>query len=352
MALDRAGRGTMRRLFFILWAVAALPAASLAQPPQRIAVAGKASFMIADALYLFPGARARVVARSGGTTLRSGADDFLARFDATAPEPVSLIGNAGVEPIAAARPDLVLLKSSSSQLAGDLARLGIPAVTLDFEMPEHYARDLDTLGRALGAEDRARELAAYYESVLEYVRRNTASLDSGRRPRTLLIQYSERGGMVAFSVPPAEWIQTRLVELAGGLPIWKDAAARGGWTVVNLEQIAAWDPDVVLVVSYAAPADGAVAAILADGRWAGLRAARNGTVFAFPGDFRSWDQPDTRWPLGLLWTATRLQPELFRDADLPAEVIRFYSLYGLDEATVRTEILPMVGEGLAVMHER
>jgi len=343
----------MKRLLFILFAAAGLPAAvGFAQQPQRIAVAGKASFMIADALYLFPSARSCVVARSSGTIARPGTADFLARFDAQSTEPVALIGNAGVEPIAAARPDLVLLKSSSSQLAGDLARLGIPAVTLDFEVPEHYARDLAALGRALGAEDRARELAAYYESVLESVRRKTAALASGRRPRTLLIQYSERGGVTAFSVPPAEWIQTRLVELAGGIPVWKDAAARGGWTVVNLEQIAAWDPDVVLVVSYAAPADGAVAAIVADGRWAGLRAARAGKVFAFPGDFRSWDQPDTRWPLGLLWTAARLQPELFHDVDLPAEVIRFYSLYGLDEATVRAEILPMIREGLAVTYER
>ena len=34
-----------------------------------------------------------------------------------------------------------------------------------------------------------------------------------------MIQYSEEGGEVAFEVPPAEWIQTRLVELAGGTPV-------------------------------------------------------------------------------------------------------------------------------------
>ena len=342
----------MRRIFTILFAVAALPAAvGLAQAPQRIAIAGKASFMIADALYLFPTARTHVVARASGTIVRPGASDFLSRFDAAAPQPVALIGNAGVEPIAAAHPDVVLLKSSNTRLGGDLERLGISVTYLDFETPEHYARDLDILGRLLDAGERAQELAAYFRSVPESVRQRTASLPFGQRPRTLLIQYSERGGVVAFSVPPAEWIQTGLVELAGGIPIWKEAATRGGWTIVNLEQIAAWDPDVVLVVSYAAPADRAVADIMADGRWAGLRAARDGRVFAFPGDFCSWDQPDTRWTLGLLWTATRLQPQLFSDVDLPSEIIRFYSLYGMDEAAVRAEILPMIHESIAPVHE-
>ena len=318
-----------------------------AQAPARVAVAGKASFMLADAVYLFPEARSRVVARATGMQARSDAGDFLALVAGDAGKTTLLSGNAGIEAIAVVRPDAVLLKSSSVRLGGELERLGLPAVYLDFETPDQYGRDLATVGRVLGAMDRARAVAAYYDDITERVRVGTASLAEADRPRTLLLQYSERSGAVAFSVPPADWMQTRLVELAGGIPVWKNEAVGGGWTVVTLEQVAAWDPDCVLVVNYSDSAARAVESLRADALWQHLRAVRAGRLHAVPSDFYSWDQPDTRWGLGLLWLATRLHPDRFRDVDLESELLRFYVLYGLDEEAVRTTVRPLIHEPLA-----
>lgn len=316
------------------------------EPPARIVIAGKASFMIADAVSLFPGARARTTVFAAGAASRQGADDFLELVMPGGAASTPMNGDAGAEQIAAAKPDVVLLKSSSRRLGDVLERLHIPVVYLDFETTAQYSRDLAILGRVLNDEERARLLMTYYDGLRSSVSDRTASIPATKKPRTLLLQYSERGGVIAFSVPPPEWIQTELVELAGGTPIWKDAAQHGGWTIVNLEQIAAWDPDVVLVVSYSAAAEKAVAAITADAAWQALRAAWEKRVFAFPGDFRSWDQPDTRWILGLLWTATRLHPERFKDTDLTREIARFYSLYGLDEATVQSRVIPLIRENI------
>ncbi len=316
---------------------------SLPRPPQRIVAAGKASIMLADALHLFPEARPRMAARATGMLARSGAGDFLellAGKDSTTPV---LPGNAGLETLAALRPDAVLLKSFHTRLGDELQRLGIPVLYLDFETPDQYGRDLATLGRVLDAPDRARSLADYYRDLAERVARGTAALPDAERPRTLLLQYAERSGAVAFSVPPVTWMQTRLVEMAGGQPLWKNAGG-GGWTVVNLEQIAAWDPDCVFVVNYAAPATRALEAIAADATWQNLRAFREGRIHAVPGDFYSWDQPDTRWGLGLLWLATRLHPDRFREVDLESELLRFYALYGLDEAAVRRSVRPLIHE--------
>ena len=41
-----------------------------------------------------------------------------------------------------------------------------------------------------------------------------------------------------------------MVELAGGVPVWTAAVQGGGWAVVNLEQIAAWNPDQIYVINY------------------------------------------------------------------------------------------------------
>ncbi len=320
-------------------------------PPQQMVTAGKASFMIANAVNLFPGARERMQVFSRGMATRPDAGSILALIEPGHASANPQTGDASVEQIASAHPDAVLLKSSEERLGRTLGTMGIPVVYLDFETPAQYERDVQVLGRLLKAEERAQVLLSYYRNMQASVQSRIQNLPATRKPRVLFLQYSERGGIVAFSVPPPKWIQTELVKLAGGIPVWEQAAQQGGWSIVNLEQIAAWNPDIVLVASYTASAQQAVTLILTDTKWQSLRAAQSGRIYAFPGDVHSWDQPDTRWGLGLLWLATRIHPDLFRDINLPEEVIRFYALYGLTAATVQSRILPLIQEAIGHVPE-
>lgn len=320
----------------------------LDQPPQRISITGKASFMIESAVHLFPEARQKGLDFLGGHfPQRAEAGDFLALVAPDHASGATFSGEAGIEQVASTRPDVVLMKSSVERRGAALDGIGIPVVFLDLETPAQYERDLAILGQVLDAPERAQKLITYYQEILSRVGDRINSIAEAEKPRVLLLQYAERSGTIAFSVPPPDWIQTEAVERAGGFPVWKGTAQRGGWTIVNLEQIAAWDPDIVLVVNYRTPAVQTAEAIRADPRWQALRAARTHKIFAFPGDFCSWDQPDPRWGLGLLWLATRLHPGPFADVDLPSEIIRFYALYGLDEASVRSHVLPLIHEDIA-----
>ena len=65
-----------------------------------------------------------------------------------------------------------------------------------------------------------------------------------------MLYYNDKDGNVAFNVPPASWMQTRMVEMAGGDPVWTEANLGGGWTQVSLEQIAAWDADQIFIIAY------------------------------------------------------------------------------------------------------
>ena len=74
-----------------------------------------------------------------------------------------------------------------------------------------------------------------------------------------------------------------------------------------------------------------------------LSAVQNDELYAFAFDIYSWDQPDTRWILGLEWLATKMHPELFSDIDIMAEVETFYSqLYRMDSGSIQTNILPLL----------
>ncbi|NCA82363.1 MAG: ABC transporter substrate-binding protein [Opitutae bacterium] len=319
----------------------------LDQPPRRIAITGKASFMIENAIHLFPEARRKGLVFLGSHfAQRAEAGDFLALVAAGHAAAATLGGEAGIEQIASTQPDVVLMKSSVRRTGDAMGRIGIPVVFLDFETPAQYERDLAILGRLLEAPARAQTLISYYTGIVSTVQTRTAAIPESEKPSTLLLQYVDRGGTIAFSVPPPDWMQTKLVELAGSIPVWKDAAQNSGWTIVNLEQIAAWDPDIVWVVNYRGNATQSAAEILADSKWQSLRAAQAGKIYAFPGDFCSWDQPDPRWGLGLLWLATRTHPARFADVDLPREIFRFYALYGLDEDAVRANVLPLIHEDI------
>jgi len=137
-------------------------------------------------------------------------------------------------------------------------------------------------------------------------------------------------------------MQTEMVELAGGRPVWKEANPGKGWAQVTIEQVAAWDPDLILVVSYNQDPGKVTASLKEDPQWQLLRAVKNGSLYGFPKDIYSWDQPDTRWLLGLQWLANRLHPGQFGQVDMLQKARDFYqSAYGLDAASYDAHLLPI-----------
>jgi len=309
--------------------------------PQRIVVAGKASSLILDAMYMFPEAVDRVISYGKGSQTGK---SFLAVVDPKLPEKTAFENNVGAEQIAPLNPDLVILKDYLKDTIGTpLEALGIKVVYLNLETTDNFIRDVRTIGQIFGNSTRAEEIAAYYEGAVKAVTDPLQGLADAKRPNALLLEYSDKGSTVAFNVAPAAWLQTDLVKLAGGNPVWADMPTQGGWTVVTLEQIAAWNPAMIFIVDYAGNAVDIVSNLKTDPQWSALDAVKNAKIYAFPVDFLSWDQADPRWALGLTWLATKLQPDVFASVDIKAEVTRFYkTLYRLDDTTINSQIFPIL----------
>lgn len=307
--------------------------------PQRIVIAGKSSLTIVDALYLFPATSERLVGLVVG---KQPVGDFVSLVDPTWEQKTTLAPDAGPEQIAPLEPDVVLLRSfMADSLGRPLEELGIPVVYLDLETPEQYFRDVAVLGQMMGDPVRAETIKDYYQSRLDSVQQAVSALGDDQKPRVLLVQYSEQGGEVGLNVPSATWLQTMEVELAGGAPVWREAAPGGGWTMVNFEQIAAWDPDQILVVSYKADSAQVVEKLKANPQWQALQAVQDEAIHGFPGDIFSWDQPDPRWILGVTWLASKMHADRFPDLDMEREAVQFFSqMYGMDREAVEGSILP------------
>jgi molybdenum ABC transporter molybdate-binding protein len=311
-------------------------------PPQKIVLAGKALFMVADAIYMFPEAGQRVVAL--GST-QQGSGDFIPMIDANFKNKTILDSSAGPEQIAAAQPDCVIMKSSNEEKLGKpLEELKIPVVYLDFETPDQYTRDLATLGQLFQNPDRAAQLSKIYTDKVAAITKAVSGLKDTEKPRTLVLYYTEKDGAVAFNVPPMGWMQSLQITTAGGAPVWQDANPSKGWTKVSVEQVAAWNPDVIFVIAYFNPVNDVVKQLKADTQWQALNAVKNDKVYGFATDVYSWDQPDPRWILGLDWVATKLHPDLFKDLDIQQEAKTFYQdMFGMDDASFQKNIEPLLG---------
>lgn len=353
--IKKAARAAIAAILF--FAVTASPFAQ-----QRLVLGGKAVIMVADAVYLFPDAGRRVIAVAGAD---QGLGAFLSAIDSDFLKKPVIDKSAGVEVYASLKPDTVVLKTAMKKSLGpSLDALGIKQIYLNLETPEDYEADIARLGDFLGQKARADEIVSFYRNALAEVSKRVeraaaqgggtaqgASAAQGvgkaAKPKVLLVQAASPTEGV-WEVPPASWMQTRLVELAGGVPVWIGANPGSGWAKVNPEQIAAWNPDAVFVVNYRADAAGSARIFSSDARLSRVAAVKNGAVYGFAQDFYSWDQPDTRWILGLEWMAGRLYPARFADKPILAEARAFFSvMYGMDAVAFDATVAPKLAGDLA-----
>ncbi len=113
--------------------------------------------------------------------------------------------------------------------------------------------------------------------------------------------------------------------------------ATGGMVGVDVEQVVAWDPDIILLGNF----DGALPAdVYASPAWAAITAVRESRVYKVPiGGYR-WDPPSHESPLMWRWLAMLVHPTGPR-FDLFGEIQRYYRLY-YDRTPTPTQLKAML----------
>lgn len=296
---------------------------------NKVIITGKGSWPIVTVAYMFPSAKELLYGLSEGIN--------VPLFKMVDPEIESKIvptmgGIPNVEEIAAENPDVVILKTSMKSDVGDpLEELGFKVVYVDFENLDSYKRDIIVLGKVFGDEMKAEKILNYYVETYNSVLERTHELTDEKRPKVLLLYYSTKGGTVSFKAPGEGWLQTFMIEAAGGYPLSKELAGTG-WNTVSYEQIAQWNPDIIFLVTYSdnPSANDVKNMLLQDPEWKSIKAIASGKIYAVPHDCNniaalgSWDTPGSRWILGLKWMAKKIHPPIFSDIDVAEEAKNFY----------------------------
>lgn len=308
-------------------------------PINKVIITGKAGWPTVSVAYMFPSAKNCI--HGLGQMIAEASLFRMVDPDIDSKIVASLgIDLPNIEEIAAHNPDVVILKSYMKSKLGDpLESLGIKVVYVDLENLDTYLRDIKVLGKIFGDEAKAEKIANYYQEKHESISSKTRSIENEDRPKVLLLYYSTKGGTISFKVPGTGWLQTSMIEVAGGYPLSKELPGTG-WNTVSFEQIAQWNPDIIFVVTYSDdPSPSYIKnKLLGDPMWESINAVAKGKVYAFPDDCNnlhalgSWDSPGSRWILGLMWMAKKIHPSLFSDVNLAEEAKDFYmKMYGLNE---------------------
>jgi iron complex transport system substrate-binding protein len=233
-----------------------------------------------------------------------------------------------VEEIIKRAPDVVLsLGTLDAAAISDADRiqglLNIPVIIIDGSL----VRSGDTLryiGKLLGVEARAEELAAYCDGVIEEARANTAKLPESKR---VGVYYAE--GNKGLNTDQEGSEHTEVLELVGGANVAQvDQVSEYGMAAVSLEQVLAWNPETILVASDPAQESNVYEQITTSSDWATVTAVKEKRVYQVPrGPFDWFDRPPSiSRILGIRWLGNLLYPDLYR-YDMKAEVKAFYKLF-------------------------
>jgi iron complex transport system substrate-binding protein len=227
---------------------------------------------------------------------------------------------ANLEVVLASKPDLILDVGSTDATYVSLAnrvqaQTGIAYALLDGRL-EKTAESYRILGRLVRREADAAKLAAYAEAILETVRERVTTVPPERRPRTYYARGPrglETGLAGSINVEALEFMGARNV--AGG--------RRGSLATVSLEQVLAWDPEVIITIDQDFARN-----VRANPNWASVSAVRSGRVHLSPKLPFGWVDfpPAVNRLVGLWWLGKALYPELFPE-DLKPIAREFYARF-------------------------
>jgi iron complex transport system substrate-binding protein len=313
--------------------------------PTNIVIAGKQAPMLTNFLYLFKSANEKLIAMEKRT---QSSEDFLELIDENIKEKYVLEKGAGAEQILPLKPDVVILKSSMRETIGKpLEDLSIPVVYVEFENVDQIYRDLRNYADILNEKKRGEELISNYQNSFLKLQNEVLKNEENEKQSILILQAVFEDQKYVFSVPAVNWLQSDLIEKAGGMPVWKNAKMTGGWTDINMEQISNWDPDLIYVVNYQGKAPEIVEELKNDKIWQNLKAVKEGKIFPFAFDYLSWDQPDPRWILGYGWMAFRQNSQSITSTEIESLVEKFYEeFFEMEESAIKENITPRITEYL------
>ncbi len=228
-------------------------------------------------------------------------DDYPAQVSAVAKVVVG--AQVDVEKVAAADPDLILAAGNEltpSTVITQLANLGYPVLVLYPQSLDELYADVELVGQAIDAPAEAVDVVNGMRTRASAVADAVAGAE---KPRTFYEVGVFQGTIYTAG---ADSFLSSLISIAGGDPITGDPLS----TAVQLEDLVAADPELILLGDAAYDTSITPASVAARAGWEGMTAVTDGNIVVMLDD-PVITRPGPRIIDGLEAMARAIHPERF-----------------------------------------
>lgn len=209
--------------------------------------------------------------------------------------------NPNMETVLALRPDVVVAWSEPLEAVQTMERAGLTVLTLRNDPPNLQAHfgNLDKLAKALGLQARLAAMRSDMEAKQAQAQRAVAGLNAASATRAMYLQQAK----TAMRASGNNTFQDYWINQSGAKNV--AGALSGHQPQTSLEQIIAWDPEIIFLGTFdtALPAE-----IYANPSLANVAAVRNKRVYKLPHGGYRWDPASQESGLMLLWAAAVTHP--------------------------------------------
>ena len=209
--------------------------------------------------------------------------------------------NVNVEAILQLKPDLVITWAWHPEAIRFMEEKGLRVIAVYPESIDDLYREMALLGTLFQREERMAATRIEMEMIFALVWERVARGDGSKKQK--MVYLGGQSNMVSCALG----INNDLLTLIGGINPADAIAQRS--TLVAIEQIVAWNPDIIFIwgnAGYSAED------ILTNPQWRHIKAVRDKRVYKLP-DWTTWSP---RLALVALWMAKKAHPRDFQDIEL------------------------------------
>ena len=231
------------------------------------------------------------------------------------------------EAVAAAAPQVIIdtgevKKDTQESLDALQEQLGIPVVFVKAYLDD-YGACYETLGKLLNMEQRGNELSKYCDDVYAKTKDTMAKIPEDQRVRMAYLL--GENGLNAIAKTS---VQAQVIDMvANNVVVVDDASGKGSGNEISLEQIAVWNPDLIVFQK------GSIYnSVGSDPAWSGIAAIANDNYYEVPNNPWCWlnNPPTVNQLMGMQWLPRLLYPDAFDDSIEDVTKAYYKTMYGKD----------------------
>lgn len=238
-------------------------------------------------------------------------------------------GDSGsMEQILKVHPDIIISmgemgKADISSAEKLQKQLNIPVILVDGSL-EKLDKAYKIIGEAIGEDKKAKELGDYCKKSISDIKAMTKKIPEDKKVN---VYYAE--GLDGLQTDPKGSSHTEVLDLVKGNNVAGAELAKGNASpTVSMEQVVAWDPEVIIVGFKAGHEGGTYKTITTDSKWQNIKAVKEQKVYNIPQyPFNWFDRPPSvNRIIGLKWLGNLLYPDYVK-VNIKDEVKKFYSKF-------------------------